>query len=158
MTQVHEVSQSVRAVLLTPTGSVLLMKIAGWRGDLWITPGGRIQSGETPEVALVREIGEETGLTGFQPGAEIWVRHAAFVVVGKSKQERERFYLVPCAPFEPTTSNLEPAERAVFQEFRWWPIEEIARSSERFAPARLGELLVALRRDGPPPSPVETGE
>ena len=136
----------------------MLMKIAGWKGDLWITPGGRIQSGESPQDALIREIGEETGLTGFQAGAEIWVRRASFVVDGETKQERERFYLVPCAPFEPMTSNLEPAERAVFQEYRWWPIEEIARSRERFAPARLGELLVALRRDGPPPSPVETGE
>ena len=38
--------QSVRAVLLTPTGLVLLMKVAGEIGDLWITPGGRIRPGE----------------------------------------------------------------------------------------------------------------
>jgi len=151
-------SESVRAVLLTPTGFVLLMKIAGRRGDIWITPGGRIRPGEEPLVALEREIAEETGLTGFRAGAEIWVRHATFVVNGEEKAERERFYLVPSNRFEPGTSNLEPAERAIFQEFRWWPIEEIARSKERFAPRRLGELLQALQRDGPPPSPVETGE
>jgi len=134
------------------------MKIAGWKGDLWITPGGRIQSGETPRDALIREIGEETGFTGFQPSTEIWVRHAAFVVDGETKQERERFYLVPSAPFEPEVSNLEPDERAVFREFRWWPVEEIVRSSERFAPRRLGEFLLTLQRDGPPNAPIETGE
>jgi len=134
------------------------MKISGWMGELWITPGGRIRTNETPEAALIREIGEETGLTGFQPGAEIWVRHATFVVAGKAQEERERFYLVPSAPFEPETSNLEPDERAVFREFRWWPIEEVARSKELFAPRRLGEFLVALQRDGLPLSPVETGE
>jgi ADP-ribose pyrophosphatase YjhB (NUDIX family) len=153
-----EISQSVRAVFLTPAGAVLLMKIAGRRGDIWITPGGRIRSGESPTTALVREIAEETGLTEFRPGAEIWVRHASFVSNGEPKKERERFYLVPSARFEPVTANLEPDERAIFQEFRWWPIEEIARSKERFAPLRIGELLQALRRDGPPPSPVETGE
>lgn len=151
-------SESVRAVFLTPTGFVLLMKIAGRRGDIWITPGGRIRPDEEPLAALEREIAEETGLTGFRAGAEIWVRHATFVSNGVEKDERERFFLVPSERFEPATTNLEPAERAIFQEFRWWPIEEVIGSTERFAPQRLGELLQALRQNGPPPSPVETGE
>ena len=152
-----EIQECARAILLTTSGSVLLMKVSGLRGGLWITPGGRIHQGESPIAALIREIREETGLEGIQPGAEIWLRHASFVVNGETKQERERFYLVPSERFEPVTSNLEPEERAVFQEFRWWPIDEIARSSELFAPRRLGELLVTLRRDGPPPAPIETG-
>jgi 8-oxo-dGTP pyrophosphatase MutT (NUDIX family) len=156
--EVSEVRQAVRAVFLTASGSVLLMKVSGWRGGLWITPGGRINPGEQPIAALFREIAEETGLTGIQPGAEIWVRHATFVVNGEAKEERERFYLVPSEPFEPVTSNMEPAERTVFQEFRWWPIEEIVRSKELFAPRRIGDLLLTLQRDGPPPSPVETGK
>ena len=158
MTPAGEISQSVRAVFLTPTGTVLLMRIAGRRGDIWITPGGRIRPGESPMAALAREIAEETGLAEFHTSAEIWVRHASFVANGVEKQERERFYLVLSAPFEPVISDLEPDERAIFREFRWWPIEEIARSKERFAPLRIGELLASLRRDGPPAFPVETGE
>jgi 8-oxo-dGTP pyrophosphatase MutT (NUDIX family) len=133
------------------------MKIAGYQGDLWITPGGRIRPGEEPMAALVRELQEETGRVGLQPGAEIWVRHATFLSKRQPLEEEERFFLVPSEQFEPTTARMEPAELEVFREFRWWSVEGIVGSGERFAPQRLGELLLALRRDGVPASPVETG-
>lgn len=155
---IYPLSKSIRAVLLTDSGSVLLMKIAGRRGEMWITPGGRVKEGESPESTLSREIEEETGRAGMLLGAEIWIRHASFDVDGIPRPEQERFFLIPTERFDPVTFRMEVPERAVFREFRWWPIEEVARSNERFAPRRLGELLLALRRDGPPPSPVETGE
>jgi hypothetical protein len=40
---------------------------------------------------------------------------------------------------------------------RWWTIDELERSEERFAPRRLAELLRTLLRDGPPPEPVDVG-
>ena len=144
--------------MLTKAGRVLLMKIAGRRGDIWITPGGRVKPGEPPLVTLAREIEEETGLREIHPGPEIWVRHATFESDRGIDEEWERFFLVPAEAFKPDVSRMEPAERSVFREFRWWPVEEVARSSERFAPRRLGKLLLALRRDGPPATPVETGE
>ena len=150
-------NESARAVVLAPSGHVLLIRIAGYRGELWITPGGRIRPGEEPKAAVMRELEEETGISGLRPGAEIWVRHAAFLSKGETLEEEERFFMVPAERFEPTTTGMEPAELEVFREFRWWSVEEIVASRERFAPQRLGELLLALRRDGPPASPVETG-
>lgn len=155
---IYPLSKSIRAVLLTDSGSVLLMKIAGRRGELWITPGGRVKEGESPESTLSREIEEETGRAGILPGVEIWIRHATFDADGIPRPEQERFFLIPTERFDPVTFRMEVPERAVFREFRWWSIEEIVRSEERFAPRRLGELLQVLQRDGPPPSPLETGE
>ena len=52
------------AVIHDPAGRLLLIR----RGHdphrgLWSLPGGRIEAGESPEQAVVREVREETGLT-----------------------------------------------------------------------------------------------
>ena len=53
----------VGAVIHDPAGRLLLIR----RGHdphrgLWSLPGGRIEAGESPERAVVREVREETGL------------------------------------------------------------------------------------------------
>lgn len=53
----------VGAVVHDPAGRLLLIQ----RGhdphrNLWSLPGGRIEAGESPEEAVVREVREETGL------------------------------------------------------------------------------------------------
>lgn len=150
--------ESVRAVFLTPSASVLLVRVASPTGDIWITPGGRIRPGEAPLRALEREIREETGRRGTRPEAEIWIRHGTFAVDGQRVPEQERFFLVRTEEFEPNGSAMEGQELERFRGFRWWPIGDILRSKETFLPARLGELLRDLQRHGPPRgAPVETG-
>jgi 8-oxo-dGTP pyrophosphatase MutT (NUDIX family) len=150
--------ECARGVLLTPEGQVLLMKVATASGHLWITPGGRIRPGEDAVTAAVREVREETGRQDLSVAAEIWVRHGTYVADGRSLPERERFFLMHSVLFDPTPATMEPAERSRHRGFRWWTVEEIAQSSESFAPRRLAVLLRTLREQGPPPSPLESGE
>jgi len=56
---------AVCAVVCNEAGRILLVKrkIAPRRGE-WCLPGGFMELGETPEEAVLRELSEETGLTG----------------------------------------------------------------------------------------------
>jgi 8-oxo-dGTP diphosphatase len=54
----------VACVLLGPDGSVLLARRPEGRelAGLWEFPGGKIEAGEQPEEALIRELDEELGV------------------------------------------------------------------------------------------------
>ena len=54
----------VAAALVGPGGRILLQQRAPGRpmAGLWEFPGGKVEDGETPESALVRELDEELGI------------------------------------------------------------------------------------------------
>jgi 8-oxo-dGTP diphosphatase len=54
----------VAVAMIDADGRVLLSKRPAHKhqGGLWEFPGGKIQPGETPEAALIREIREELGV------------------------------------------------------------------------------------------------
>ncbi len=53
--------ENVAAILRNPRGEILICERLGTR-DAWQFPQGGIDSGETPEQALVRELWEEIGV------------------------------------------------------------------------------------------------
>ena len=52
------------AALIDPDGRVLLAQRPEGKSmaDLWEFPGGKVEPGETPEAALIRELHEELGI------------------------------------------------------------------------------------------------
>lgn len=149
--------QAVRALLINPADELLLIKIVEPQSQraFWLTPGGGMDPGESSTASLRREIFEETGLTDFEIGPEVWYREHLFSWDGKAILQKERYYLVKVARFEPTHRHLpDEGERLAFGGFRWWRAEEIEQSQEAFAPRGLGHLFRTLLQNGPPPQPI----
>jgi 8-oxo-dGTP diphosphatase len=66
------------ALCVDGTGRLLLCRIAeGYpAAGVWTLPGGGVEFGEHPDVALLRELGEETGLEGaIEEIVGVWSRH-----------------------------------------------------------------------------------
>jgi 8-oxo-dGTP pyrophosphatase MutT (NUDIX family) len=123
----------------------------------WATPGGGVRSGETHEQAALRELAEETGLAGIELGPAVCEREIVFPSGGRSYRQRERFFVARVDPFDVAVHGMEDYESTMLGAHRWWSAEEIAASTERFAPRRLAELLRRLLSDGPPSEPIDVG-
>ena len=98
-------------------GEVYLQKRPEWKDiqpGKWDTSvGGHIDYGETPEQALVREVGEELGITDFVPE-----RVGKYVF--ESRRERELVYVhrtIYDGPVHPSAEELDGG--------RFWSMDEI---------------------------------
>ena len=148
--------ESARGVVVTPQGELLLMRLCLPRLELWITPGGGIDAGETPEAALRRELLEETALDTDVIGPQLWSRTIRFAVGDAVFEQRESFYLVKTRRYKPRFMGMPGDKEADWlREFRWWGARGILDSSEIFAPRQIGELLSDLLHHGIPAKPLE---
>jgi len=148
-----------RAVVLDPHDRILLVRFEFPARTVWTTPGGGIEPGESPEHAIVRELEEETGLTGVVVGPVVWTRlHIVPFVGGNWDGQREQYHLVRAPAFEPRPRLSWAQLNAEYvHELRWWTPDELAEAAETFAPRRLPELVGQLLRHGPPDEPIDAG-
>jgi 8-oxo-dGTP diphosphatase len=151
--------EAVRAVVMDAEDRLLLVRFGLSDRPFWATPGGGIESGESHEAAIRRELHEEVGLTDVELGPAIWTRTHVFPLSPEFGGQRETFYLVRIreAGGAPAFSARELRAEGVTGS-RWWAAGELAAArQERFVPIRLVELYDTLRLDGPPADLVDIG-
>ena len=153
---------AARILLINQHNQVLLFRSVVFgqeQTELWITPGGALESHEDYEQAALRELWEETGLTGVSLGPWIWTRQHTWRWDDRLIDSYERFFLIRTADFDVNPAALEPIEVDSLRQYRWWTVSEIeaASSHETFVPRRLVALLEPIMAGVIPSKPVEIG-
>jgi 8-oxo-dGTP diphosphatase len=156
---------SARLILLDPQDRLFLFKVHQpsvydpadpFRDPFWIMVGGLVDPGEAFAQTAVREAREETGLV-VEDVRWVWSRDRVMQWREKQVLHREQFFLGRTRSTAVDTSGLDEKEKSWTLDHRWWSVDEIAASSERFEPVDLASLLEGLLRDGPPAEPVTIG-
>ena len=153
------VRQAVRIILIDPADRVLLMHFSNpSSGDrFWITVGGGIDAGESPEDAIRREVLEEVGLASFELGPAVWTRREVFEWAGELIDQSETFFLARVESFEPYAHSHTAIERAGVIDMRWWSVAELEATDEIIYPRTFVTHYRELLHSGPPPTPIDVG-
>lgn len=152
------VRPAARVLLFDAAGRLLLIRAEGLPvAPLWLTPGGGLKPGESYEAGALRELFEETGLSGAGLGPCVWRRSHVFEWQGRRIEQRERYFVVRVDELTPTMAHFEEGEDAFLKEHRWWTVEEIGRSDHYFVPRMLAHLLPPILAGKYPPEPFDAG-
>jgi ADP-ribose pyrophosphatase YjhB (NUDIX family) len=116
----------------------------------WFTVGGGLGAGEPAAEGAARELAEETGLA-LAPdrlGTPVWREVTEFPFDGRRYRQEQVFYLVRVPAWEVDTTGFDDVERGSIDGHRWWTIEELETTSERYYPPDLPGLLRRLVGEG----------
>jgi len=153
------IRQAARALLLTPSKHILLVRFEFPAGTRWALPGGGLDEGEDHVTALRRELIEEVGLHEPEIGPHIWTReHRIPFINGLWDGQREHIHLVRVPEvFEPQpVLDWETLNAEYLFELRWWHIDEITAATQTsFAPAGLHTHAMNIIEDRIPSSPID---
>lgn len=109
----------------------------------WFTVGGGLDDGESPVEGALRELREETGLH-LDPhglGPVVWHETTEFPFDGLWYRQEQDFFVVRVDSWDVRLDGLDVVERQSIDGHRWWTLDELTTTQERFYPVELPTLL-----------------
>ena len=141
-------------VLLIDHPNLLLFRATVGVSNVWITPRGALEPGETAEQAALRELREETGIESAELSPCVWTRVHRFEWGGKRHEQREQFFVARVEAPDICLDGCGPEELQFLTEWRWWTADEIAQSDAVCAPRTLAKILPAILDSQYPEQPI----
>ena len=154
--------QSARVILVDQKQRILLVRVedllisdleANWlTGGFWVTPGGGLKAGETPQSAARREVQEEAGFAKVDVGPVIGSGQQTLVWRGEITALTETFVAVYLEgdSDQLTCDRWTDLEKSSITAMRWWSLAELAATDEMILPRELPNLAeLAVKRSLP---------
>lgn len=141
-----------RVVLLDENDRFLLLLTASPRLQTpvvrWLTPGGGVEDNESHAEGAIRELFEETGLRVDSVGEPIWsIEGQSIFNDGHVQSTYSEYFVVRTTSFELTNENWMDNEFVDITDVRWWTVEELNTSGEKYSPEPLLEVIqLAIER------------
>lgn len=141
-----------RVVLLDEKDRFLLLLTASPRLQTpvvrWLTPGGGVEDNESHAEGAIRELFEETGLRVDSVGEPIWsIEGQSIFNDGHVQSTYSEYFVVRTTSFELTNENWMDNEFVDITDVRWWTVEELNTSGEKYSPEPLLEVIqLAIER------------
>jgi 8-oxo-dGTP pyrophosphatase MutT (NUDIX family) len=138
--------RAARVLLLDADGRLLMLHgydPARPEHHYWFTVGGGLAAGESAAAGAARELAEETGLV-VEPaelGEPVWRQATQFPFDGEWYSQQQDFFVLRVSAWEVRTDGFDAVERRSIDAFRWWSMDELVASGERFYPEELPELV-----------------
>jgi predicted ATPase/DNA-binding CsgD family transcriptional regulator/ADP-ribose pyrophosphatase YjhB (NUDIX family) len=155
--------QASRVIVLDPLQRVLLFRYEDQvplypdqpeLRSFWVTPGGVLEGGETFENAALRELAEETGITGVVLGPCVWVSYQAYFWRGEPAVRVDRYFVTHVQDAWVDTIDMPADERLAHPEFRWWTTAELRATMDTTSPPGFVDLLESVLRNNTPSVPI----
>lgn len=152
--------KSARAIVLNKQHQIFLFRYTfdffAEKQSIWITPGGGLEEGESFEDALAREMYEELGIKLTKPAPFVFYRTPVYELkTGETVRSEERFYLVYCEDTSFSYNGWSESETKRMTAGKWWSVEEIKRSGEKFFAEDIIGILERLSQGDVPREPEE---